>query len=320
MRRRLVVLASLLLLGASVFVACDDDSSGGGGSFEPDAGPGFDAKTPPTDAALVDATVEDASTSVDAADADVASPLAGIWQGTYVEQNAGGLQVLLAMVADPSERPVGSVVGLVAYPDLGCGSLLTRLDENAADAGVFDGGATDAGAGRSIVVHESPRSGNCLSEGDDRLTVLADGTMHYQYRTNLFPETDLSADGTLTHVGALGASEPLVGVWREPTMNAAEVHPLLAVVTRTDTVDAAAGIFLLQGDVGSNDTCAGVWTLGARNDAGDVTVNESFPQAQTGCTGVGSARLRAVAAQLQYERSADGGAEAGALLLDRLAQ
>ncbi len=291
-----LVVLTIWLVGATTLWACEDDSF---------LAPAFvfDASTGPIEAAAATVDAADAEVgpdpvdAADAADAAPPSPLdpfRGIWHGVG---NQGG--TTWTILTDIHGGPRGKVVGMMNYPSLACGGTLVFPQE---DAGTDDL-VGDGGLG-SITLHESV-SATCIQEGEDTFTLLADGTLFFEYRTS--PTAGVLAYGTLTRVGASGAvSDEFGGVWQGGTLNPYNLRPLMVSISRDDTVDAPSGLFLVANANGVN-ACGGHWTLKATS-GGALELAEVFSDGQIECDGPGIATLTQAVDTLTYARTIDGGA------------
>lgn len=261
---------------AVVTIACSDDSAttGSADASVKDATTDRGGPTDPGDA-TTDAKVSDAS--------DAAAPpsVTGIWQGTQGTNYANDWTVLVGVLAGAETAAPGATVGVITYPSLGCGGPLTVVD--VADGGADpDAGFSDDRDGgtatviKRFVAHETD-SFNCVN-GDDYFSLLSDGTLRLEWRES--PSS--TAVGNLTRIATPGPSEPLVAVWGGSTIDGAGFRPLLAAMTRTDTLGQGSGVFLLRNTNGGGG-CGGLWSLSQKTSASNLTLAESFPQGQVGC-------------------------------------
>jgi hypothetical protein len=299
---------------------------GGGDSTMPDTGTdaaGEDASDAGSDggedgAAEAAAPEAGADTGADAGDASApTASIYGIWQGVQGPDYTNSWSVVVGVLDGVADASAGQVVGVISYPSLGCGGPLTVRPAAAGpadDAGfVDDRDGGDAGVVARLVFHENDNA-SCVS-GDDYFSLLSDGTLRLEWIEDPATIADAgaypNAVGGLARSGTVGASEPLVGVWAEPTINTNGLYPLLGAVTRTDTVGQGAGVFMLVTDDPAN-ACGGLWTLTQRTGPTNLGLTESFPQGQVGCSGAFTAQLIAVDGGAMYTRpTGDGGGEDG---------
>lgn len=172
-----------------------------------------------------------------------------------------------------------------------------------------------------LVLHEVDNT-NCV-DGDNYFTLLSDGTMRVEWVGD-YSQYD-PADvhnlivASLTRVGTIGATEPLVAVWAEPSINGDKLRPLLAAVTRTDALGQAAGVFLLRTSEPGNG-CGGMWTSSQHTSGTNLTFIESFPFEQVGCTGAYSVTMQGTDGGAVYTRLGDAGVVGIPMMLQKLSR
>jgi len=299
------VVGVLSVLSAGLLVLACEDQIPDFGDASLDLDSSF-VPAPPTADAAVPGDSGDAS---DASTPDDLAPFAGIWRGVGVQGN-----VTWTILVDIHGGAPGALVGVMAYPSLGCGGSLRRVDE--ADAGT-DAGALDAsvdGGGATVTLRELVSEGSCTPAGDDAFTVLPNGQLAYAYRE--LGSSSLDAYGTLTRVGSREPSTtPPLGIWANGVPDATYLWPLIATISRTDTQGAPVGVFVRATD--TPFACGGLWTLGP-STANKLTLLEVLEDGNVHCPPATTVSVSLTDdGGLTYLRPDDAGADAGLSLLPR---
>ncbi len=109
---------------------------------------------------------------------DLPSPYVGVWRGSGSQGNGIEWSILIAL----TPGPLGSTIGMIAYPSIPCGGELS-----------FQGKSDDSVQLRESLTYLGP----CVDRGRVLLSPKDDQTLDYQW---LYPSGRLGGEGSLNRI------------------------------------------------------------------------------------------------------------------------